>query len=57
MESRYDLREWIFAVGFRYGKKLRNEGRGETIFKEPKKTHFPQQLLHVGEKLVEIEGS
>ena len=26
-------------------------------FKEPEKTHFPQQLLHVGENLAEIEGS
>ncbi|KAF3522480.1 hypothetical protein F2Q69_00050406 [Brassica cretica] len=46
----------IFVVGFDV-KKLRNEGRGEAIFKETEKTHFPQQLLHVGENFAEIEGS
>ena len=47
----------IFAIGFDVKKNIRNEEGGESIFKEKEKTHFPQQLLHVGENLVEIEGS
>ena len=38
-------------------KKLRNEEGGKSIFKEKEKTHFLQQLLHMGENLAEIEGS
>ena len=46
-----------FAVGLRYEKMLRNEEGGESIFKETEKTHFSQQLLHVGENLAEIDES
>ena len=47
----------IFAIGFDVKKNIRNEEGGESIFKEKEKTHFPQQLLHVGENHAEIEGS